>query len=635
MLNFSPENPGHKTQPGRQMYLVWVFLFSLYFPQFSIAINTDSLNRKLSVSQGADRLHLLNMLAGEFSEEHPDKALNYATEALQLARKEKNPSEEASALQNLADAAYFLNNFREAIKYYLQSANILEKVSGEKSGDYIECIGNIGFTYQKMNLNEQALEYFNRALVLAEKSGNKDEMASNNNNIGTIYAEWGDYGKAVEYFQKSMKLDLLSEKKEYVSTDMNNIGKIYELWGKFDQAVQYYLEALELDKKAGNKSKIAIRLNNIGTAYKAWGKYKEALDYFSQALEIERLMGNTENVGRRLTHIGNTYFSMAQFETAYSYYIQALSIFTRTESSSDLARLYYSFGNYYLAKNDRKQAIENFTKSLDLAQKNNLKPLVYSNFEALSKVYARNGNFEEALGAYKSFVSLKDSVFSQESDKKLSEFRARFEFEKIQHENDLLKKDKSIQQKTQVILGITLATAVLIFISVAFILRLRTKNSKQAKELAERNAEKYRKDLELKNQELAYNAMCIIRNNEAIARMTENVQRMAATESSPERLKAILDNIRTMEHDQSYKEFEVRFTQVHQDFYDRLNQSFPDLTPNEKKLCAFLRLNMTTKDIASITHQSVHSINVARTRLRKRLNLSNKEDNLVNYMMNF
>ncbi|MCD4747537.1 MAG: hypothetical protein K8R58_14675, partial [Bacteroidales bacterium] len=62
------------------------------------------------------------------------------------------------------------------------------------------------------------------------------------------------------------------------------------------------------------------------------------------------------------------------------------------------------------------------------------------------------------------------------------------------------------------------------------------------------------------------------------------------------------------------------------------NNKFPDLTANEKKLCAFLRLNMTTKDISAITHQTSNSIEVARTRLRKKLNLSNKDINLVTFI---
>ncbi len=80
-----------------------------------------------------------------------------------------------------------------------------------------------------------------------------------------------------------------------------------------------------------------------------------------------------------------------------------------------------------------------------------------------------------------------------------------------------------------------------------------------------------------------------------------------------------------------WKEFEVRFQEVHSDFYDNLNKRFPDLTPNEKKICAFLRLNMSTKDISAITYQSLRSINMARFRLRKKIGLDTDE-NLVTFL---
>jgi DNA-binding CsgD family transcriptional regulator len=97
----------------------------------------------------------------------------------------------------------------------------------------------------------------------------------------------------------------------------------------------------------------------------------------------------------------------------------------------------------------------------------------------------------------------------------------------------------------------------------------------------------------------------------------------------------IIDNvIRQLENassEESWKEFEVRFQDVHIEFYDNLNKALPDLTPNEKKLCAFLKLNMTTKDISAITHQSVKSITMARYRLRQKLNLE-RDENLIAFL---
>ena len=73
--------------------------------------------------------------------------------------------------------------------------------------------------------------------------------------------------------------------------------------------------------------------------------------------------------------------------------------------------------------------------------------------------------------------------------------------------------------------------------------------------------------------------------------------------------------------DKTWQEFETHFNQVHAHFYQRLMTKFPTLTSNEKKLCAFIRLNLSTKEICAITQHSQKSIEIARTRLRQKLNL--------------
>jgi tetratricopeptide (TPR) repeat protein len=616
-------------------FLVICFLFNVALPFNGYASDPDSLKKLLPAARGNNKIILLNQIAEAIVEEHPENAISYASESYQLAHRQNNLAEEAKALKLLADAAYYLNNFQDAAGYYQQSADVSEKQAGRESTEFLSRMGDIGFCYLKMNRYEKSLEYFTTALELSQKTGNLEEVAINNNNIGTIYAEWGDYGKAISYFRKAMDIDNQLGKKEVISTDLNNIGKLYESWGKYDQAIKYYNDALAIDQKAGNNKKIALRLNNLGLAHKALGKFREALGYFDKALEIERALGDMSKIGKRLYNIGITYFAMGQQETALTYFNQSLVIFQKMEMNDDLARLYNSFGNYYLQKNEFVPAIENLQKSQEIAVRNNLKPLQINNYQSLSVAYNKTGDYRQALKCFQDYASLKDSIFTSESDRKLAEFMARFDSEKINLENEMLRKNARLERRIYILTGISLIALLLVLTGIIFILRLRARNSRQAKEISEQRAEQYRKDLEIRNNELTYNAMCIIRNNETIARMVERVEAALNNGGSAEELQSILQQIRSMEHDNAWNDFEVRFTQIHSDFYERLNAVYPDLTPNEKKLCAFLRLNMTTKDIASITHQSTHGINVARTRLRKKMNLANSEENLVNFLMNF
>ena len=87
--------------------------------------------------------------------------------------------------------------------------------------------------------------------------------------------------------------------------------------------------------------------------------------------------------------------------------------------------------------------------------------------------------------------------------------------------------------------------------------------------------------------------------------------------------------------DEIWEEFEVRFKQVYSTFYEKLRIDFPDLTPSELKLCALLRLNLSTKEICELSGQRPSSLDVARYRLRKKLGLSNSPVNLVTFLSKY
>ena len=81
-------------------------------------------------------------------------------------------------------------------------------------------------------------------------------------------------------------------------------------------------------------------------------------------------------------------------------------------------------------------------------------------------------------------------------------------------------------------------------------------------------------------------------------------------------------------NENAWNEFELRFERVHTGFFKTLNEKFPNLSPNEKRLCAYLKLNMSSKEIANLTHTTVGSVEQARFRLRKKLGLHSSDTDL-------
>lgn len=86
--------------------------------------------------------------------------------------------------------------------------------------------------------------------------------------------------------------------------------------------------------------------------------------------------------------------------------------------------------------------------------------------------------------------------------------------------------------------------------------------------------------------------------------------------------------------DNEWKDFSYYFGQVHPSFYQNLQSRFPDLSLKEKRLCAFLRLGLSSKEIAAITFVETRSVESARNRLRKKLNLD-VDENLTTFLSSF
>lgn len=145
-----------------------------------------------------------------------------------------------------------------------------------------------------------------------------------------------------------------------------------------------------------------------------------------------------------------------------------------------------------------------------------------------------------------------------------------------------------------------------------------------------------KQELELKSKELTTNIIYLLKKNELINEISNRLKELKkqVKKDDQEIIKKIIDDLKNAQDENVWKEFEVRFNQVYNDFYDRLISKYPDLTVNEKRICGFLRLNMTSKEICSLTRQSYNSLNVARARLRKKLNIQNEEVNLVNFLEN-
>ncbi|MBN1598571.1 MAG: hypothetical protein JW894_09780 [Bacteroidales bacterium] len=143
--------------------------------------------------------------------------------------------------------------------------------------------------------------------------------------------------------------------------------------------------------------------------------------------------------------------------------------------------------------------------------------------------------------------------------------------------------------------------------------------------------------LEGKTKELASIAMQITYKNELLTQIKQKLSKVSNTMIHRESKQQVDSLIKTLERDivgqDDWEKFEVHFDQVHEDFLKKLRKNYPELTPKDLKLCAYLRMNLSSKEIAPLLNISIRGIEISRYRLRKKLYL-NREANLTDFMMN-
>ena len=137
-----------------------------------------------------------------------------------------------------------------------------------------------------------------------------------------------------------------------------------------------------------------------------------------------------------------------------------------------------------------------------------------------------------------------------------------------------------------------------------------------------------------KNRELTSNALLIAQHNERGDMLLRDLQSLYTlnTEERTKKIREIESKLLTPGHTQFWEGFQKRFEDVHHDFYSKLADNYPNLSPAEHKLAAFIRLGLTSKDIASLTSNTKESIDVSRSRLRKKLQLK-RSDNLESFLV--
>jgi tetratricopeptide (TPR) repeat protein/DNA-binding CsgD family transcriptional regulator len=509
-------------------------------------------------------------------------------------------------------------------------------------------------------LNDTTFILARKQLAQAIERHDSVSAAQAHHILGEFYFELGSFEASVEHFLDAERYLIGTKEETLLYATLAELGRVHYYTGDHQGSIKHYNEALAGFQSLGDSAGEADVFGRIGHFYEKQGDYEKALSYQRQALSYFGTHADSLAVAGIYENIGSIYEDLMLLDSADLYFNLALRKLEGTTNFHMIANVYNNLGDVKRKSGDFRKGLYYTRLGLKYADKVQSSYLRKSAFRDMAKTYLGLGRSDSAyIYLDLAYVQL-DSIFNLEVAKQVARSQVMFDVErkeinlKLQKaEIALLEKERSLGLQVQYILGIAFS---ILLIAAVWLFRIqrqkgvsdrllfeerevvyKAKNAlserdlehaalNEAKLKAELENKRLREiflneQLELRSNELTSQTLKIIRKNKLLDSLKTKVDSGDANRVSE--VRKLID--RHLRVDKNWEGFQDLFEKVHDDFYRKLMQRAPDLSPGEIRLCCLLKLNLPSKDMAAMLGISPDSLRIARYRLRKKLKLARDE----------
>jgi DNA-binding CsgD family transcriptional regulator len=588
----------------------------------------DSLKKELSKSKmNMQRFHILNHLWNENINNRIEESLSFSEDMINLGEVLKIDTIIGFGLERKAVTYSYMNKFDSSNVYFNKALKIYKHLNDYKKIAGIE--RNLGQDHNMIGNLDSAYYYYNLAEKNYSKANDMVGIADIYNSKSIVYLMKGYYNLALENALKAEKI--YTDKK--LSMDLNQnrlvIASVYGEMKDTVNAIDYHKKTLKFFENESQKRQYASTLNLI-LALQLPNKEKNE--------ENEKLIDELVEISSSLKDeslIGDAQEKKAQFMLVNGNVNEAKTIFESLLNKNDSYSLAYV--NMYLGETlillkDYTNALEHLNTSKIEADKNNLDALKPKIHKLMSQAYQAIGNFENGLKHYKIYKKLEDNISSTEINNRFSELQTIYETEKKEAEITLQEKEiktLNVQAENDKLIKTLYGIGMFSFLSIAGLLYFGFKQRiKKNKIEREKQEEIYKQEIAFKKKELASQTLHLVQKNTFIQELKENLEKI---KKSPELFKVEFRRLvmllkKESAEDKDWEVFKSYFSEVHNNFDNKIKAIAKDITEKEVRLASFLRMNLSTKEIASMLNVLPDSVLKSKYRLKKKLKLSKEED---------
>ncbi len=528
--------------------------------------------------------------------------------------------------------AFFTLYAIPSVKAQDRVAELLDSLAAEKNEEKILNL-NLKIAEELKFRDKSRTSYY---INLAEKN-------AENINSEKVWKEF--YGKAFKIYSDMDALDaalnyLLKEYDYYKNTESlkkfeleNKLGIINARLNNPEKALIYFKGILPYYQKEKKFDLIGKTYNNIGLSYLNLEKADSSLFYFKKGItEIEKTP-NLEVKVHLKANIARCYAILGENDQAEQNFEEATQLISDTSNDGILCWVLTERAKFFYDTENIDKAIEFALKAEKLEPSKN--SFIYAEIlKVLYRAYYEKEDYKKSAYYFKEFDQVRDNLNIEEKAVNVEKLKIEYDYKIREQQNELAQTRK----RTNLLLAMG---GLVILLLVLFIFMIRYKNRlvkiKLENEVKELREKELKLEIELKNRELASKTIRETEQSELInivQKDLKEIQSKAMQSETKHALNQLVYKIKSNASQNNWEEFELRFSHVYESFYEKLNTLHPNLSPHDKRICALIKLNLTTKEIANITKTSLKSIENNRTRLRKKLGLTNSKIDLTTYLSN-
>lgn len=577
-------------------------------------------------------------------------------QSLFFARQSYNISEEIGTKQALAEgylammhAHLILANYdtiiRQASFIFDNEASVSEELIYETKKLMIRVYERKADYAKAKSIVEEAMNYY-------KSKGDSISIAEVSKKSADIYWQQGDFPRAIKMYQRSLRISEINQDTNYIILLYSNLGNMYLKMMNFESSKKYLQKGLTLSKGYETTKSYKTLMSYLGSYYNRMHIYDSAAYFYDLSLKLSLKLNKRDDLAGTYLNLGNLYCRTGDFKAGKSYFDTSLILFKELNMKLNMAKVYDSYSIMYTIQKSYDSSIYFMKKRLDVSKEleeaDGIKRALY----ILAANYDKKEDYKNSLKYAKKYILFTDSIVGDEIQSKIADYEAKYETAKKERDIIQLKADQKAQKNKELILWITFISVSIIFIIIVFAILLKRRKDKiiyqqeqlvlkKEKDLADAELDKsklqeleLKKEIQYKSKQLTTHALNMMQKNKLMQEIQNELVvlgKKADSESKQAfpRLKLLIK--RNLRSEKDWDLFRLYFEDVNKNFYDELKKISSDLTSNELRLCALLKLNMNIKESASVLNIEPASVKTARYKLRKKLQLK-PEDDLIDFI---